>query len=143
VKSEATVFSQSRHIIFKEEIDILEAEQLMRELITSIGKELSYNEVILGHIKILAKLLQPVAEHFLFLSLTRLDQVDIVPSECWPKEGDISLDRLELYVNVLVFGHTMCKVEKVVNDALKGLGGSVYRMRVSDFNSRIGRGINL
>ncbi|SMC32041.1 hypothetical protein [Sporomusa malonica] len=143
MNSEATVYSQSRYIIFRNNITTLEAERLLRELVMSIGRELAYNEVILGHIKVLAKLLQPVAEHFLFLSLTRLDQIDVVPSECWPKEGDVIIDRLKVYVNVLVFGHTMSKVEEVVNNALKSSGGCAYRALISDFHSGIGRGINL
>lgn len=122
MNSEATVFSQSRCILFKQTITTLEAEQLLREFITSLGRDLAYNGVILGHIKVLARLWQPAAEPFFFLSLTRLDWVDITPSEFWAKQGCVSLDHLELDVNVLVFGYTMSQVEKVINNALRDLG---------------------
>lgn len=129
LNSEATIYSQSRYIIFRNNISTLEAERLLRAFVMSIGEELAYNGVILGHIKILAMLLQPVAEQFLCLSLTRLDRVDEVPSEGWPGEGDVMTDRLKIYVNVLVCGHTISKVEEVVNQALKNSGGCAYKVQ--------------
>ncbi|MDF2874740.1 MAG: hypothetical protein K0R22_1423 [Sporomusa sp.] len=127
MNSDATVFSRSHRIVFEEPLTALEAEGLLREFIASIGRALSRNEVILGHIKVLAKLSESEPEQFLFLSHTRLTQVDVTPSKCWPNDDEISLSRLELCVNVLVFGYTISEVENVVAEALQELGGCVYR----------------
>ncbi|XEQ92016.1 hypothetical protein SCACP_08310 [Sporomusa carbonis] len=128
VSRDATVFSQTRRIVFEKSLTTPEVERRLRDFIRSVGKALSHNEIILGHIKVLAKLPEPAAEHFLVLSLTRLDRVDVTPSDCWRNRDGVILDSLELYVNVLVFEHTLSAVKKVVNDALKDLGGSVSRM---------------
>lgn len=60
MNSEATIYSQSRYLIFRNNISTLEAERLLRVFVLSIGEELAYNGVILGHIKILAKLLSQI-----------------------------------------------------------------------------------
>ncbi|BBB91815.1 MAG TPA: hypothetical protein PKA28_08385 [Methylomusa anaerophila] len=122
MSSDATVFSQIYHRVFEKSYTIRETEGLLRDFVGSIGKALSHNEIILGHIKILAKLPEPAAEYFITLSLTRLDQIDVTPSEHWRNGGGVILDSLELYVNVLIFGHTISAVEKVVTETLKDLG---------------------
>lgn len=127
--SEATVFSRNQRIILAEPLTALAAESLLREFIGAIGRALSRNEVILGHIKVLAKLSDSAPEQFLFLSHTRLTQVDVTPSKHWPEREEADVSHLELCVNVLVFGYTLSEVEKVVAAALAELGGSVYPRR--------------
>ncbi|HWR45737.1 hypothetical protein [Sporomusa sp.] len=129
MNSDATVFSQNHRIVFEKSLTTLEVEGLLQDFIASIGRALSRNEVILGHIKVLAKLSESAPEQFLFLSHTSLTRVDITPSKCWPNGEEVSLNSLELCVNVLVFGYTMSEVVKVVTEALDDLGGCVYRTR--------------
>ncbi|QDR81636.1 hypothetical protein [Sporomusa termitida] len=129
MNSEATVFSRNQRIIFAEPLTTPAAESLLQEFIGAIGRALSRNEVILGHIKVLAKLSDSVPEQFLFLSHTRLTQVDITPSKYWPNDEEAGVSNMELCVNVLVFGYTMNQVEQVVAEALHELGGRVYPRR--------------
>lgn len=119
--SDVTVFSQNYRIVFKKSLTIREEEDLLQNFVASVGKALAYNEIILGHIKVLAKLPEPAAEHFLVLSLTRLDRVDVTSSGSRCNAGMVIPGSLELSVNVLVFGHTLSKVKKVVNEAIGNL----------------------
>ena len=138
MNSEATVFSRNQRLVFMEPLTPPAAESLLREFIAAIGRALSRNEVILGHIKVLAKLTGSTPEQFLFLSHTRLTQVDVTPSKYWP-DGDAGVRNLDLCVNVLVFGYTMGEVEKVVMAALQALGGRVYPRRGRSLQLAAGR----
>ncbi len=125
MNSDATVFSQRYQIFFEKSMTIMQTESVLREFVVSIGRALACNEIILGHVKILARLPEPALDNFIFLSLTRLDQVDQTPSEYWANIGGVTLDCLVLHVNVLVFGHTLSQVEEQVVVALKKLGGLI------------------
>ncbi|MGL5512918.1 MAG: hypothetical protein ACRDBM_06720 [Sporomusa sp.] len=119
---EATVFSQVRRIELESFSTAVECEQRLRHFVELLGKALSHNGIILGHIKVLAKLPAFDDEHFLVLSLTRLDSVDITLSEHW-REGDgVNLRSLELHINVLVFGYTLHQVEAAIHSGLLTLG---------------------
>lgn len=122
MNNEATVFSQHYHISFVRPLQTLEMENLLREFISAIGQSLACEQVILGHIKLLGRLSELAVEHFLFLSLTRLDQINVIPSKCWAHVNGITLTCLELDINVLIFGHTFSEIETAVNAALSKLG---------------------
>ncbi|EGO62998.1 hypothetical protein [Acetonema longum] len=116
---DATVFSRSRQVVFDKPIAKAELEELLQQIMNRMGEPLAYNGVILGHIKALARL--PEENQYLFLSVTRLDQVDRKVSPEWSRrQGPI--DRMELAVNALVFGHSSSEVEKIVEESLKKAG---------------------
>ncbi len=115
--SDATVFSQSRQIAFSTPAAMVDLERLLKEFLLGVGEALSYNGIILGHIKVMAKI--PAGGELLFLSLTRLDQVDSKASPAWNRAEDAGVDSLELTINVLVFGYSRKTVETVVNTALQ------------------------
>lgn len=112
--SEATVFSQSRQLVFEKPVTRADIEKLLMKMMEDIGEPVSYNKVILGHIKVLARFTNE--DDYLFLSLTRLNQVD---SKVSPGTFSDSIDRVNLNINVLVFGYSMETVEKVVTAALQ------------------------
>ncbi|WP_371371741.1 hypothetical protein [Sporomusa aerivorans] len=115
----ATVFSKWYDVSLGKIMTTTQTEELLRESIAFIGRALAYNGIILGHIKILARLPEPVIDRYLFLSLTRLEQIDITPSKYWSKVSGIGLTHIELHVNVLIFGYTFSEVEAVITEALK------------------------
>lgn len=118
--SDATVFSRSRQLVFEKSVTRTEVEGLLKKMLHSIGEQLSYNAVILGHIKVLARL--STGDDYLFLSLTRLDRVDVTASSDWLRlECDV-IDNIELAINVLVFGYSSSTVGKVVDAALTSSG---------------------
>lgn len=119
---DATVFSQVQRIELESCSTTVECEQGLRRFVEMLGKALSHKGIILGHIKVLVKLPAFDDEHFLVLSLTRLDSVDITPSEHWRERGGVSLCSLELHINVLVFGYTLHQVEAAVHNSLLILG---------------------
>lgn len=113
--TDASIFSKTHHIIFEQPVSKLLVEQLASRLIQDIGRPLSYNGIIVGHIKILVKLSE---EEFLFLSLTKLEQVDIKPSSQWKSEVATEFNSVNLDINVLVFGYSKKVIEEIVTDAL-------------------------
>ena len=115
--TDATVFSKFYPIVLKRAVSKKELEEMLKNLIQSIGKPLAHNGVIIGHIKLIAGLSD---KGFLFLSLTRLDRVDITPLSEWNCEGNevISLD---LTINVLIFGHSKGVINEVVNASIAEL----------------------
>lgn len=118
----ATVFSQLRLITFAESRTRIEVEELLKKFMSAVGTPLSYNGVILGHIKVLARI--TTKKDFLFLSLTRLDHVDSKASPEWSSTDCYKIDNMELDINVLVFGHNISMVEKVVDTSLQEFGAS-------------------
>lgn len=126
--SNATVFSQVQRIDFNRPVSKFEAEQLLKIILVKIGEPLSYHGVILGHIKMLAK--TSCENDFLFLSLTRLDQVDVKPSPNWISVDVEPIIYIELTINVLVFNYSRGTVAKVVAAATKDLV-SVSRVKVN------------
>lgn len=117
--SDATVFSQSRSIVFEKPVTRIEVEGLLKNFMSVVGTPLSYNGVILGHIKVLARL--TTKEDFLFFSLTRLNHVDVKASPEWSPTDCSTICNMELDINVLVFGHSINMVEKVVDTSLQEL----------------------
>ncbi|MDR7868519.1 MAG: hypothetical protein RIN56_17110 [Sporomusaceae bacterium] len=115
--SDATVFSQARQITFVRPVTMTDIERLLNEFLLGVGEKLSYNGIILGHIKVMAK--RPTGDEFLFLSLTRLDQVDSKASPAWSQSADAGVDCLELTINVLLFGYSRSTVEKAVDIELQ------------------------
>lgn len=113
--SEATVFSQVQRITFDSPVTKAQAEELLKKFLVTIGEPLAYNKIILGHIKMLAKATSE--NDFLFLSLTRLDQVDVKPSPIWANDNFTTVEGLELTINVLVFGYNKALVTKAVTAA--------------------------
>lgn len=113
--TDATIFSKKYNISFNNSATKQIIEKLVRQLIQDIGRPLSHNGVIVGHIKILAKIAE---EEFLFLSLTKLDRVDVKPSSQWENELFGEFNTIELDINVLVFGHSKKVIDEVVNDSL-------------------------
>lgn len=122
MSSEATVFSKHYHISFVNPLHTREVENLLQEFIVTVGHSFSQDNVILGHIKLLGRLSELAVEHFLFLSLTRLDQVNVIPSKCWSHVNGITLTGLDLDINVLIFGYTFSEIETKVTEALNQLG---------------------
>lgn len=118
----ATVFSQVRPVIFAEAITRGGVEELLKKFMSAVGSPLSHNGVILGHIKVSARL--ATRNDFLFLSLTRLDKVDVKASPQWSSTDCGRIDHLELDINVLIFGYSISKVETAVDTALQELRDS-------------------
>lgn len=113
--SDATVFSKKQQLFLDSPATKQRIAQLAKQLIQDIGEPLSHNGIIVGHIKILVKLTE---EEFLFLSLTKLDQVDIKQSSQWQNEVAAACNSINLDVNVLVFGYSYKVIEEVVRAAL-------------------------
>lgn len=113
--TDATVFSKTHHVIFEKTVTKPTIEKLVKRLIQDIGRPLSYNGIIVGHIKILAKFSE---EEFQFLSLTKLDRVDVKSSSQWETECSGEFNSIDLDINVLVFGHSKRVIEEVVNGSL-------------------------
>lgn len=113
--TDATVFSKTHSISFDKPVTKLNIEKFVKQLIQDIGKPLAHNGIIVGHIKVLAKV---PSEEFLFLSLTRLDQLDIKSSSEWQSSLSSEFNSVILDINVLVFGHSKKTVEEIVNDSL-------------------------
>ncbi|MBU2700972.1 hypothetical protein Ga0466249_002083 [Sporomusaceae bacterium BoRhaA] len=126
--SDATVFSQVQRIEFNRQISKLEVEQLLKKFLVGIGEPLAYNGVILGHIKMFAR--TTIENDFLFLSLTRLNQVDVKSSPNWGSMGVEPIIAMELTINVLVFNYSRSIVKKVVAMATEQLA-SVSRVKVN------------
>jgi len=110
--TDASIFSKTYHIIFEQPVAKASFEKYVERLIQAIGRPLAYNGIILGHIKILGKLSE---EEFVFLSLTKLEQVDIKPSVQWINGLSNEINSIILDVNVLVFGYSKTVIEEVVN----------------------------
>jgi len=115
----ATVFSRLQPIVFKEALTRLEVEEVLKKFMSAVGSPLSYKGVILGHIKVSARL--EGKNDFLFLSLTRLDKVDVKASPQWCPTDGAAIRNMELDINVLVFGHSIEMVEKIVCTSLQEL----------------------
>lgn len=115
--SDASVFSQSRQVVFAKPVTREDLKRLLNTFLLTVGEPLSYNGIILGHIKVMAKL--PAGEHYLFLSLTRLDRVDTKTSPAFMPTDDANVDSIDLTVNVMVFGFSRSAIETVVNAALQ------------------------
>ncbi len=113
--TDATVFSKTNHVIFEKPVTKPIIEKLVKRLIQDIGRPLSYNGIIVGHIKILGKVSE---EEFQFLSLTKLDRVDVKSSSQWETEISGEFNSIDLDINVLVFGHSKRVIEEVVNGSL-------------------------
>ncbi|WP_425058059.1 hypothetical protein SCACP_27040 [Sporomusa carbonis] len=113
--NDATIFSKYYQVVFNEPATKTEIEAILKKILDLIGRPLSRNGIILGHIKLLAKLNSE--EEFLFLSLTRLDRIDVKASAQWSCADTRGIDSIRLNVNVLVFGHSMSDIVEVVNKA--------------------------
>ncbi|WP_371381121.1 hypothetical protein [Sporomusa aerivorans] len=112
---DAVVFSKKYDFDFPQALTKPVIETLMTRLIQDIGRPLSHKGIILGHIKMVAKL--PDTE-FVFLSLTRLDQVDIKLSAQWARELTSTWKTIHLDINVLLFGQRTEVLEEVVAGSL-------------------------
>ncbi|MDT8902576.1 hypothetical protein [Anaeroselena agilis] len=115
--SDAVVFSKTRQVVFAEPLTRRGLEGALIGFLIALGEPLSYEGIILGHIKLLARL--PASEAFLFLSLTRLDQVDIKGSPDWEQIDDGGVGSIDLAINILIFGYSRSTVEKAVDDAVQ------------------------
>ncbi|TWH52072.1 hypothetical protein [Sporomusa sp. KB1] len=113
--TDATVFSKTHTISFDKPVTKLNVEKLVKQLIQDLGRPLAHNGIIVGHIKVLAKVTN---EEFLFLSLTRLDHLDVKSSAEWQTGLSSEFNSVSLDINVLVFGHSKKTVEEIVNDSL-------------------------
>ncbi|CQR75145.1 hypothetical protein SOV_36490 [Sporomusa ovata DSM 2662] len=113
--TDATVFSKTHSISFDKPVTKLHVEKLVKQLIQDIGKPLAHNGIIVGHIKVLANV---PGEEFLFLSLTRLDRLDVKSSSEWQSGLSSEFTSVTLDINVLVFGHSKKAVEEIVNESL-------------------------
>lgn len=124
VSGDATVFSRIYRGNFKKPVTLQESEKYLKKFVTLIGNELSCNGIILGHIKLLAKIpsKQVGEESFIFLSLTRLECIDIIPAIEWESNRGNLLEELELHLNILVFGYSQQLVQRTVNKARKVSG---------------------
>lgn len=116
----ATAFSCREEVLFPTPLDGAAAEAKLRQFVISIGAQLACGGIILGHIKILAKITE--GEKFLFLSMTRLGEVDVKHS----LEGGFGsigrCSRMEVTINVLIIGRSIAEIEKAVGSAMGRLG---------------------
>lgn len=113
--TDATVVSKTYSISLDKPVTKLHVEKLVKTLIQDIGRPLAHNGIIVGHIKVLAKV---PGEEFLFLSLTRLDRLDVKSSSEWQSGLASEYNSVTLDINVLVFGHSKKAVEEIVNGSL-------------------------
>ncbi len=113
--TDATIFSKFYPIIFNNAVRKANLEPMLKNLLLSIGVPLSHNGVIVGHLKLVAEISK---EEFLFLSLTRLDRVDVTASTSWTGQGD-DIIGMDLKINVLVFGFNKNYIAEVVAAALQ------------------------
>jgi hypothetical protein len=115
---DAVVFSKKYCLDFPGSVDKPAVAELAGKLIQDIGRPLAHNGIIVGHIKVLAKWPD---EEFIFLSLTRLAQVDVKKSAQWTDTLAAGENSLQLDINVLLFGHTYTEIETVVLSSLAQL----------------------
>ncbi|HWR45544.1 hypothetical protein [Sporomusa sp.] len=113
--TDASVFSKTHHIGFEKAVTKPGVEKLVMRLIQDIGRPLSHNGIIVGHIKVLAKLSN---EEFIFLSLTRLDRVDVKFSAQWTTDLASEFNSINLDINVLVFGYSRAVIAELVDASL-------------------------
>lgn len=120
--TDATVFSQTWQVILASPVTRGDLEKMLTSFLNDIGRPLSYHGVIVGHIKVLVRL--PRNNDFLFLSLTRLDVIDVKPSPGWYGAVAEAVGELALHINVLLFGFSKDAVAQTVAAALQksGLG---------------------
>lgn len=112
---DAVIFSKLIPVVFEKPVRKKSFAGMLTRLVKSIGTHLSHNGVIIGHIKLVAELPD---EQFLFLSLTRLEQVDMTASANWGAEGD-EVTRTDLKINILIFGYSESYIAEVADAALQ------------------------
>ena len=117
---EATVFSQSRRIVFHTPVARTAVEDLLKACIANIGGQLAFDNVILGHIKLVGRLSGEGG--VLFLSQTTLDRVDVQALSEWLHADSPDISGMEIVVNVMVFGPSLETVTNAVNSSLQELG---------------------
>jgi len=117
---DATVFSQSRRIVFQTPVARNSVEALLKACIANVGKQLSFDSVIPGQIKLAASL--PREGGVLFLSQTTLDRVDVQTLPGWHDADCPGISEMEIVVNVMVFGLGQETVANAVATSLQGLG---------------------
>ena len=117
--NEPTIFSHKRCATFEIPLSRAEAEERLKEFVKAIARPLLYDTVVLGHIKVVARI--PGETDFLFLSLTSSDRVDIKTSPSWLSADARFISGMEIKINVLVFGYSMTTVTEVVEKSLKDL----------------------
>lgn len=132
VGCDATVFSRIYRSSFKNPVTVRESERYLETFIAFIGDKLSCNGIILGHIKLLAKVpaKQNGKESFIFLSLTRAGCIDITPLAGWQDNGYKLLAEMELHLNILVFGYSRQQVQRTVNKARRLSGLALQKLEI-------------
>jgi hypothetical protein len=116
--TDALVYSKTHHIVFGKAVTKPGIEKLVKQLIQDIGRPLSHNGIIVGHIKVLAKLPD---EEFIFVSLTRLDRVDVRFSTQWATDLVNEFNSINLDINVLIFGYNDAVIAEAVDGSLAAL----------------------
>lgn len=120
MKNDAAIFSRSRTIVFDRPVARSEIERLLKKCLGNIGRQLSFNKVILGHIKMIAYL--SGKEDFIFLSLTSTDRIDSKFSPSFQNSlNEEEIKKADLDINVVLFGHSLRKVKLTVNSSLQKL----------------------
>ena len=117
--AKAVIFSKVYRAEFSAALSKLQAEKILVDFLNSVAEPLAHNQIILGHLKMVAKV--PETQEFLFLSLTRLDQTDVKKSNDWTCSEANEIRLMDIDLNVLVFKHSRVKVEMVVQSALRKL----------------------
>lgn len=121
---DAVVFSRKYRVNFKDIISKARVEELSKGLIQGISQPLSHKGIILGHIKLIAIQSE---EEFIFLSVTRLDAVDVKPSSKWLRRTEVKVDKIDFEINVLLYGHKHQEIEQRVEDELL-----IFRSKVGE-----------
>jgi hypothetical protein len=111
----ATVFSCRQEIVFATPLAEAAAETRLRRFLAEIGGQLAFGGIILGHIKLAAKI--PGGDNFLFLSMTRADEVDARHSAKGGLDGGL-LAGVELTLNALVVGRGRQEIGEIVSIAM-------------------------
>lgn len=118
--AKATVFSCRREISFPAAFNAVDAENRLRQFVARIGGQLASGGIIPGHIKVLAKV--PGKENdFLFLSMTRLGEVDLKRSSQGGLDSIGLISGIELTINVLIIKRSKTEIEEAIFFALNRL----------------------
>ena len=114
---EPTVFSQTRSIKFDSPVARNVVEEHLKTSLANIGTQLAFENVIIGHIKLVCRL--PEEGGVLFMSLTMLDQVDVQALPGWQHADGFGIINMEIVINVLIFGHSLDGVKKTVDSSFE------------------------
>lgn len=116
--TDAVIFSKKYSLDFNQCLLKENIEVLFKQLMQEISKPLAHNDILLGHIKLIASISE---EEFMFSSVTKVDSINTKFSSKWLGELAGKVSNINLDINVLIYGYKREMIEQTVADALSNL----------------------